>query len=93
MSIEEVARRARLSVRGVRGIEAGAEPKADTLGRLAAALGVKVDAFFVARQAPYASRSAVPPPPSAPIVKRAFRSLPDATSVCGSTSGSKRKEN
>ena len=49
MSVEEVARRAKLTPRGVRGIEACGEPNAGTLGRLASALGVGVESFFVVR--------------------------------------------
>ena len=49
MTVEDVARKARLSVRGIRGIEAGATPNVKTLARLAHALRLGVDAFFVVK--------------------------------------------
>lgn len=47
LTADEIAKRAEISVRGLRAIEAGAIPKADTLARIASALGLKVGAFFV----------------------------------------------
>lgn len=49
MTVEAVAKKARLSVRGIRGIEAGAAPNVRTLARLAHALRLGVDAFFVVK--------------------------------------------
>ena len=49
MTVEQVAKLARLSVRGVRGVEAGAVPKADTLGRLALVLKVSPSDFYTFR--------------------------------------------
>jgi transcriptional regulator with XRE-family HTH domain len=47
-SIDELAQRARLSVQQCYTLEGGrANPRADTLGRLASALEVPVDTFFV----------------------------------------------
>jgi len=48
LTVKELARAARLSDVGVGLIERGAvDPKASTLAKLAMALGVTVDAFFI----------------------------------------------
>ena len=44
--IDELAHRARVSQRQIRYLERGAIPKADTLAKLASALGVSVRAFY-----------------------------------------------
>jgi len=44
--LEDLARRARLSPRGLVYLERGREPRAGTLARLASALEVSVAAFF-----------------------------------------------
>jgi transcriptional regulator with XRE-family HTH domain len=46
---DALGRRARVTGRAVRLIEAGSTPRADTLGKLASALGVQVGAFYVER--------------------------------------------
>lgn len=46
LTTDGLERLARVSARAIRAAEAGAIPKADTLGRLAAALGVGVEAFY-----------------------------------------------
>ena len=46
LRIDALAVKARISVRQLRYLEHGSIPKADTLGRLARALGVGVEAFF-----------------------------------------------
>ena len=50
LSIAEVAKRAHLTPRGVRWIDDGAVPRADTLGRLASVFKVAVGAFFVTQK-------------------------------------------
>lgn len=49
MTVDELAKKSRLSVRGIRGIEAGAAPNVKTLARLASAMRLGVAAFFVAK--------------------------------------------
>ena len=45
-NIDQLSAKARVSVRQLRYLESGSIPKADTLGRLAHALGVSVEDFF-----------------------------------------------
>jgi transcriptional regulator with XRE-family HTH domain len=49
LTVVQVARLARRSIRGIRAIESGAIPRADTLWLLARALRVPLVAFFRAR--------------------------------------------
>jgi len=46
LRIDALAMKARISVRQLRYLEHGAIPRADTLGKLAHALGVSVQEFF-----------------------------------------------
>lgn len=50
LRVEDLATRARLSARQLRSLEQGAIPRADTLAKLASALGVPVESFFVERR-------------------------------------------
>jgi transcriptional regulator with XRE-family HTH domain len=51
LRVEDLAAKARVSPRQVHYIEHGSIPKADTLAKLATALGVPVQAFFSGRRA------------------------------------------
>ena len=50
LRVEDLAEKARLSARQLRALEQGAIPRADTLAKLATALGVTVQAFYSERR-------------------------------------------